>query len=689
MLMKYWPKLALLMLALALAPMLGADRVLPDDYRGDFGRFTETPPPAGPVRPIAEFEPASHVLIRYPLGIPLSLVTQLANTAQVICLVSSSSAQNAASNSFNNAGVNMANVSFIIAPTDSYWTRDFGPWFIFDGNGDYGVVDFRYNRPRPDDNNVPQIFANQLGLDYYGMSLYQTGGNYMCDGINTAAQTTIAYTENSSLSQNQVFDKMHAYLGIDSYHVLPDPNNTYIDHIDCWGKFLAPDKVLIRSVPTSHAQYGALEQTAAYFANTNCAWGYPYRVYRAYTPQNQPYSNSLILNKRVFVPIMNSSHDAAALQVYQNAMPGYEIIGVPSSSSAVWESTDALHCRTHEVPDQNMLHISHQPMHGAYGHYSNWPISATITAHSGQPVYADSVYVRYKVNAGPWQTAPMPQVYGEYGTTIQGFAPGDTIRYYIHAADQSGRSADHPVFATLDPHVFSYAADTEPPTIIHNPPASIASGEHWFSATISDNIMVSTVFLRYKTDDGPVTETCMMTDPEAPPNYWWTEIEIQFEPGNQIFHYQIEARDNAAPANIATYPFPGEWLNVPIDPVSISDELIQQPETPALKVFPNPCQIGLSGYLTIECKGVVNITPSLNIFNSKGQLIYRDSEPGSFNDGIRYLWNGIDSHGEKVAPGVYFLRLNAGAKVLTGRILLINYSTVETFPQQKNGKKRK
>ncbi|HPF09576.1 MAG TPA: hypothetical protein PL020_07580 [Candidatus Cloacimonadota bacterium] len=90
-------------------------------------RFTETPAPSSPVRPIAEFEPASHVLIRYPLGIPTSLVVQLSNTADVICFVNSSSTASSASNSFNSAGVNMERVSFMIAETDSYWTRDFGP----------------------------------------------------------------------------------------------------------------------------------------------------------------------------------------------------------------------------------------------------------------------------------------------------------------------------------------------------------------------------------------------------------------------------------------------------------------------------------------------------------------------------------------------------------------------------------
>ena len=290
-------------------------------------RFTETTPPVEPVRPVAEFEPASPVMIRWPLGIPLSLVAQLSNTAEVICLVSNTANQNSATTAFSNAGVNMARVSFMVASTDSYWTRDFGPWFVFNGDGELGVVDFQYNRDRPNDNLIPQRYSQQYGLPYYGMNVVQTGGNYMTDGIHTAAQTMIAYTENNN-NQDFVNNQMSSYLGIESYHVLEDPNNTYIDHIDCWGKFLAPDKVLIRSVPTTHAQYSAIEATAAYFATRSCAWGYPYKVYRVYTPGNQPYTNSLILNKRVFVPIMNNVNDAAALQVYRNAMPGYEVLEI-------------------------------------------------------------------------------------------------------------------------------------------------------------------------------------------------------------------------------------------------------------------------------------------------------------------------------------------------------------------------
>lgn len=638
----------------------------------DFSRFTETPPPVAPVRPVAEFEPASQVLIRYPLGIPVSLVVQLANTAQVICLVSSSSTQNAATNAFLNAGVNMDKVTFMIASTDSYWTRDYGPWFIFDGNGDLGVVDFQYNRPRPNDNLIPQIFANQQELPYYGMNLVQTGGNYMNDGINTAAQTNLVYSENSSLSQQEVYNRMHNYLGIENYYVLADPNNTYIDHIDCWGKFLAPDKILIRSVSPSHSQYNAIEQVASYFSSTLCAWGYPYKVYRVYTPQDQPYTNSLILNNRVFVPIMNSTYDAAALQTYRDAMPGYEVIGVPAASNAPWESTDALHCRTHEIPDKNMLEIVHNPYFGSYANYSNWQINANIIARSRQALYPDSVFVCYKVNQSPWQNAIMSQSSGNlFEVILPAFAPGDTIRYFIHAADESGHSRNHPVFAALEPHLFVCAPDTEAPLIYHNPPTSIQSGEHTFSAIVTDNLEVSNVVFRYKIDEGEITELNMTYQPEIQPDYWTITLNLTFNEQDEIFHYQIEARDNANPCNITCFPWLGEWLNIPIDHTGIGDDSIPSVQKPELFAYPNPYFLQKNISLNIVSKNVNNEQSSLNIFNSRGQLVKSLSITESSTEFTKYQWDGKDSKGNKVDSGIYFLKWDNRDNTLIHKILVI------------------
>ena len=103
----------------------------------------DTDPPEAPVRNIAEFERMEGVLIRYPFGISTSVISEMAEDITVYCLVSSS-LQNSAYNSMNNGGVNMDNVEFVLGSTDSYWTRDYGPWWVVDGNKEVGVVDFTW-----------------------------------------------------------------------------------------------------------------------------------------------------------------------------------------------------------------------------------------------------------------------------------------------------------------------------------------------------------------------------------------------------------------------------------------------------------------------------------------------------------------------------------------------------------------
>lgn len=669
-----WTAIPLFILLIMItAGNLAGHAVLPTDTIDNTHRFTETNPPAGQVRPVGEFEPASDVLIRYPLGIPVSLVAQLSNTAHVICLVASTSQQTQATTSFNSAGVNMNNLSFMVAATDSYWARDFGPWFIFDHNDELAVVDFQYNRPRPNDNMIPQTFAQQYSYPYYGMNLQQTGGNYMSDGVNSAAQTTLVYEENSSVGQTVVNTKMQQYLGITNYYVRPDPNNTYIDHIDCWGKFLAPDKVLIRSVPTTHAQYSAIEQAAAFFANQNCAWGYPYKVYRVNTPQNQPYTNSLILNKKVFVPIMSSTYDAAALQAYRNALPGYEVIGVTGTSSAPWESTDALHCRTHEIPDAGMLYIKHIPLWGVLPGDQNYGISATITPHSGQPVYQDSLYVAYRVNSGSWNYSLLTsEGMDSYSTSLSGFAPGDTIRYYIHAADQSGRSNNHPLTGSYDPHLFVIQPDNQVPTITHTQPLDHFDQHSTpvnFVASVQDNVGVGQVFFRYKTDS--ISEITIPMD-YLSGNEWTYIYYPEFNDGDMNLYYQIIAADTANPPNQAVFPSAGEWQSIPYMTVSNSDQL-QTPQGLAItELYPNPFKPGAGQSFKLAFDAPAGSSVSLNVFNIKGQLVHRQSVRNPASGSNMLEWNGMDIYGRPVASGIYIAKLGQGARILSRKLIVCN-----------------
>ena len=266
------------------------------------------------------------------------------------------------------------------------------------------VVDFTYNRPRPNDNDAPMKISNYLDVPYFSADIIHCGGNYMTDGLGISASTDLVFEENN-ISNEQVYGIMEDYYGINTYHVVPDPNNTYIDHIDCWGKYLSPTKVLIREVPNTHPQHSEIEEIANYFSTSTTNWNEPWELFRVWTPSNQPYTNSMILNNKVFVPISGSSWDDEALAVYSEAMPGYEVIGFSGS----WESTDALHCRVKGIPDLQMLQIFHNPLNDSISPDSNgYNVSVIIDDLSDTGLIADSMKIFWKTDEiDYWNSTPI------------------------------------------------------------------------------------------------------------------------------------------------------------------------------------------------------------------------------------------------------------------------------------------
>ncbi|UCH95750.1 MAG: agmatine deiminase family protein [Candidatus Aminicenantes bacterium] len=440
--------------------MTEEERALMPAYLESLKGRAQTPPPPAPVRNIAEFEQMEGVLIAYPLGIPVSLVADMSQDVMVTTIVDDAAEENEVRNLYSSAGVNMSNTNFLHAPHDSFWTRDYGPWFVTDGNGTISIINFTYNRPRPRDNNIPVEMANFLGLDLYEMDLVHAGGNYMTDGWGISVSTDLVWEENSSKTPAEINQIMNDYLGIHTYHVTDDPLGEYIKHVDCWGKYLDVDKILIGRVPQNDPQYSEYEAVVNYFANQTSGYGNDYQVYRVDTPNGQPYTNSLILNKRVFVPVVGSSYDSDAILDYETAMPGYEVIGV----SGNWSTTDALHCRVIGIADRGLLYIKHMPLLGEQPEQSSYDITAEIIPYSGMPVIGDSVKIYYQVDGGQYYTVNMTNTSGDtYTGSIPGQPQGSEIAYYLHASDTSGRTSEHPFIGEPDPHVFTVSSPLLPP----------------------------------------------------------------------------------------------------------------------------------------------------------------------------------------------------------------------------------
>lgn len=602
--------------------------------------FVETDPPSGEPRFVAEFEPMQAVLIRYPLGIPYAVVRELAEDCTLITVVSSGY-ENSARSEYQSNGVNMDNCVFVNAPTDSYWVRDYGPWYIFEDR-EPAIVDNVYNRPRPNDDNVSGVFANYWNIPMYGMNLQHTGGNMMEDGRGHGVSDELVVQENG-YNETNVRNKMRDYLGIDPYHITIDPQGDYIAHVDCWGKYLAPDKILIAQLPQSNPQYALYEQVAEYFATTNCCWGYPYHVYRVQEPGGYtlaPYTNSLILNNKVFVPLgENASYNEQALAVYQEAMPGYEILGFENNDWSIgWENTDALHCRTRGVMDFDMLFVDHRDV--VFGE-QQWQDSIAITskfiAYSGQDLKQDSLLIYYSIDGGEYQTAHMTATGNpdEYVGYIKGYQGLSEIDYYVFGADESGHRYQQPVFGELDPHHFTmeeHEGGSSGLLTFDVDEVVIDEGQQFaiFNATNNNTVAITVNDIVENNTDYLNIHTSVSTNPVSLP--------YTLQPGlsMKITAELVFIAKGYVETSISIITSGGEQtITVKIDEQLISG--INENSLSSVEVYPNP----MNNMLFIKNPDIQNVT----IFNAIGQQVLSVEKR-----------NEIDV--ERLESGLYFVRIS-------------------------------
>jgi len=634
--------------------------------------FTPTDPPLPPVRAVAEFEEMQSVLIRYPFGIPMSLIKEMAEDCKVKTIVANSAQQTQVQNQYQSAGVNLANCEWLIAPTDSYWTRDYGPWFVVNGNHQVGISDFPYNRPRPNDDNIPVVLAQQMGVPLYGMDLIHTGGNWMCDGMGIAASTELVWDENPSLTHAQIDTIVKDYLGIRKYHVLPDPLGEYIDHIDCWGKFLDIDKVLIGQVPPTDWRYDDFEFVANYFALQTSSYGTPFKVYRVYTPGNfpyTPYTNSLILNKKVFVPITGSQWDTQALEVYETAMPGYEVIGVMSGS---WANTDALHCRTIGIADVHMLYVEHIPLRGNKNFSLSYEMYADIIPYSGAGTITDSLKCHYKIDSGDYQSVPLVKVdnYYRYKASLPFIAPDSEVSYYLRAADYSGRTRNHPYIGEPDPHVFKvkYATDVAiaPDTLVFLTMEDMIDGKS---------------FDMYNFTNGDLVVTDVETES------WGSAINWYIDPWNYSLPHTMTYSDTmtltvkiSIPVENLTGGFIYDTLD--ITTANGSHHVIIMVDEDLLSALPDLSRGGKMAWLgniqpnpfrdetritfTLEEPSRVN----LYVYDLQGRLISTLAERNYVAGNHEITWYGNTASGVKIPAGVYFISMQTKSGIETKKAII-------------------
>lgn len=462
--------------------------------------------PAPPVRACAEWEPAAGTLIRWPLGIPGSLVAELAEDDSLYVLVETAGQEAQARSTFGSYGVDLAHVRFIYANTYSHWTRDWGPLCVFDGAGEWGITDAVFNgypwvngcdyaafrdeethpavpadRDRHDgatgaapaadrgyydeDNLVNGVLAAEFACPLHALPAFCTGGNIMVDGHGSAFSTRQMLSENApELDEAEFRALAEEFLGVGDYHFVDKPEIHGIQHIDCYAKLLDEETILVKQVAPGHPEYACIEHLVDELSALASCYGRPYRIVRVFCgaysgSSTAAYTNSLILNRQVLVPLFNIASDAGALATYAEAMPGYEVIGFPSGA---WYYYDALHCRTMGIFDRHMLRLWHRPLDAEVPWAPAHEILALIDDRSETGLIADSLRVRWRL-AGEtaWQAAPLAALAApdSFRALLPGAPPGETIEYFLVAADHSGRRETLPRTAPAGFYRFEVTGD--------------------------------------------------------------------------------------------------------------------------------------------------------------------------------------------------------------------------------------
>jgi len=336
-----------------------------------------TPPPGEEIVSPAEFNNAEGVMIGWP-GWGQQILSDIARAVAVdykVFVVTSSDLMGSAENYLTFSNVNMGNVFFVLdenITNSSMWIRDYGPFYIYE-DGETAIVDFFYGIYVGDD-EIPYTIAEYADINYYESELLHHGGNFITDGNRMGFCTTNIFEHNQAYSEIEIRNDFQQFLGIDSLVVIDHLINDGTGHIDMSCKLLNDTLFIVGEYENPEdgfpGNYELLNDMTEYFQSLVNLDGRPFAVERVPMPPlgydgpagivPYSYTNSLIINNKVLVPVYGFESDQTALDIYQDLMPGYEIIGIDSDFIIDWWG--AVHCVSKLYYGEDPLIILHEPV---------------------------------------------------------------------------------------------------------------------------------------------------------------------------------------------------------------------------------------------------------------------------------------------------------------------------------------
>lgn len=300
------------------------------------------------------------------------LVATIARFEAVMLNVRDEACEADARTRLEQAGAELAAITFHPTPYNDVWFRDSGPLFVRNKAGQVALTDWRFNAwgekfpPWDEDDQAPRRVAEHLGMKRFALPVVMEGGGLELNSQGECLTTRSCLRHpkrNPDLSEHDLEALLRGYLGITELVWLErglDGDHTD-GHIDTLARFVTDDTLVCAVTDDpDHVNYEATQEN---LDTLRRRWGRE-RVLPLLLPKEPywfegrrvplSYANFYIGNGFVVVSVYDDEHDEQALELLEGLFPKHQVIGLPAT--ALFTGGGAFHCVTQQQPQGEVFH---------------------------------------------------------------------------------------------------------------------------------------------------------------------------------------------------------------------------------------------------------------------------------------------------------------------------------------------
>jgi agmatine deiminase len=305
----------------------------------------------------------------------IEMTRSLVSGEKVHIIAYSPDEQERIENVLTDAGVPLANVTFVVQPTDDVWVRDNGPVFVYGPDHAMSVAGWGFNgwgekEPYSLSAKVPAAVAEELGMPEADLSNYVVeGGAVEIDGRGTFLATRSSIlnpNRNPGVTEAQMDAALASNLGVSNFIWLDGvPNADITDmHVDGFARFATSDTIATMS-PDDLADWGLSAADIQRLYSATDVNGVPYKFVQLPLTSNNvvttygkdlgykgSYVNFYVGNSVVLMPSYNDPNDDIAKSTLQRLFPDRTVVGIDVRN--LYANGGMIHCVTQQQPDSGL-----------------------------------------------------------------------------------------------------------------------------------------------------------------------------------------------------------------------------------------------------------------------------------------------------------------------------------------------